>query len=158
MVEGQNTKVIRFKLPATVASDATSSTYFDRRGYNMAKVLVCCDEAPATNTSQKYTSLVVMHSPTTHISNATALSNGTGTTNTTASATQFVLPAHNDTANAQILQFNINCQMLERYIHVKLQASSSGIIIDNTAVLFRAEQAPDTATEAGTAAFVIMPT
>jgi len=121
-VQAQRTKVVVFKQPATIASNATSQASVDTLGYDYAIVDVMQDPTAATNTSAKFTSMVLTHGTTTDASNHTAVTGKyTGTTNTTATTSQFVLPQHNDDAEASIVRLGVACHTLERYLRIQAQ-------------------------------------
>jgi hypothetical protein len=124
-------------------------------GWDYAAVDVVINAAATTSASAKWLSLEVGESADTNISNATAISGCTGTTNSTASATQFVLPVHNDAVYGGVVRFYLDLRTKERYIHVTKKApDASHLTTFNYATLSRGRTAPDTTTEAGVQAYV----
>lgn len=95
------------------------------RGMSHCTVDVGHQASLATNSSNKWTSLVIQHGSTTDVSNFTALSNGTGTTNATATAAQFVLPTHNDTSVGGLVRFHVNLGDKERYLRLVKEADDA---------------------------------
>lgn len=155
MIPSQDVKVVAFEL-GTIATNATSSASVDTRGYEHARVLVLHNKAAATNSSAKWTSLQLGQATTTHISNATAISGATGTTNATASSTEFVLPAHNDNANPCVIAFEVPLANKERYLHVKAQAAKDYNTVSYVAILSRGKTSPNTDAESGAAKVVYL--
>lgn len=124
------TIVNRAAIVQSTATNATSSisfdTWVDGEKADRARLQFCLPVAQATNSSAKFTSLIVGHATTTDISNATTLgTRGTGTTNTTASTSQFVLPPHNDTSNKANLLLDVDLTGTQRYLHCTWQAATN---------------------------------
>jgi hypothetical protein len=152
-ISAQNSKVIPLLGPATVATNATGSNYFDRRGFNYARVDVTLPPATATNSSAKFIALALSEGDTT--SSFSAFGNFTGTTNSTAASTEFVLPVQNNTSVGAVHSFFINLPPRKRYIKVALTPPASHTTVYAQVILSRAEIAPDTDTERGVAVSVI---
>lgn len=132
----------------TIATNATSFTTVDTLGRGrFCTVDVIMSPATATNSSAKWTNLVISHGTTTDVTNHTALSTLTGTTNATASDSQFVIAAANLTAVRQVTRFYLDLGGMERYIGVKKQANASHHTTANTATFFRRKVAPVTDSE-----------
>ena len=132
----------------TIATNATSLTTVDTLSRGAFAIVDVVQNVPAaTNTSAKWTSLVLSHGTTTDATNHTAITNMTGTTNTTATTAQFVLPTNNDTAVNQICRFYIDLRNKERFIGVTKQASANHQSTANTATLFRRPTSPVTDAE-----------
>ncbi|MCH8878466.1 MAG: hypothetical protein IID34_01120 [Planctomycetes bacterium] len=110
----------------------------------------------ATNGSSnaKWTSLVIQHGLTTDVSNFTAVSGATGTTEATATSSQFVLPVHNDVAESGVIRFDINMVGKARHLRVVKRAPPSHHTSSNTVTLFRGNSSPDSAADAGLDAIV----
>ena len=156
-VDVQNHKAVCFGGPAIASSAATSSSYVDTRGWDYAAIDVVINPAATTSASAKWLSLELGESADTNISNATAISGCTGTTNATATATQFVLPVHNDAVYGGIIRFYVDCRTKERYLHVtKKCPDASHLTTFNYATLTRGDVAPNTTTEAGVQAYVFV--
>lgn len=151
-------KFIDALTPQTVATNATNSCRIDRLGFNYAIINAAMPAATATNSSAKFGALKLMESDTTAVSDAVSVSGYIGTTNataaTTAGAVEFVIPAHNDTSNRQIVQMRVPLQARKRYLFVISQAAASHQTVQVSANLFRPNVLPDTAAEAGVAAAV----
>jgi len=149
-VHAQRSKVVVFKQPATIASNATSQASADTLGYDYAVVDVMQDPSAATNTSAKFTSMVLTHGTTTDASNHTAVTGKyTGTTNTTATTSQFVLPQHNDTDDASIVRLGVDCRTLERYLRIEAQHPNTVNLTWSHCELSRGEGMPNTDAKRG---------
>jgi hypothetical protein len=151
-VHAQRSKKVVFKQPATVASNATHGANIDRLGFDYAVVDYMQNPTAATNTSAKWTSLQLMHGTTTDPSNHTAVSGkAVGTTNATATTSQFVLPQHNDTDDASTVRFYVDCRPLERYLRIQGQHPNTANLAWGAAELWRGDGMPDSDTERGVA-------
>jgi len=140
----QNAVAECFQL-GTIATNATSFTSVDTLGRGpFATIDVIMSPATATNSSAKWTNLVIAHGTTTDVSNSTAISNLTGTTNATATTSHFVIEAANGVAVRQVHRFYIDLRDKERYIGVTKQANASHHTTANMATFFRRPQAPTT--------------
>jgi hypothetical protein len=137
---------------ATVATDASTTGYVDCRGYSYALLQFTTPVATATNSSAKVAALQVNHSDSTS-STGTALI--AGTTNATAGTSQFVLGAHNDTANAQVVHVGVDLRGRGRYLYytITTPAAPTASRFSLQAILSRPEQSPDTTTEKGVTGF-----
>jgi hypothetical protein len=153
MINEQNDKVVVLFGPGTTATNAVASNYFDRKNYNYATVEVAVPPATATNSSAKLIALALTEGDTT--SSFAAFGAFTGTTNSTAAATEFVLPVHNNTSVGAIHKFYINLRDRKRYIKVAATPGASHTTIFGKATLSRAETAPDSNTERGVSVSVI---
>lgn len=154
MIHAQRSKHDMFKQFVTDASNATHAAAVDTLGYNYARITVYTDPTVATNTSAKWTSLQLGHSTTTDATNATAITGPfIGTTNGTATTSQFVLPQHNDTVNESSIRFYVDCRTLERYLIVEAQATQLSTVTSNSswfeAELWRGEGMPDNDADRG---------
>lgn len=148
MATYQDNRTIMFQIGA-IATDATSATTVDVLGYKRAQVEIFTSPATATNSSAKWTSLVLQHGITTDVTNFTAITGATGTTEATATATQFVLPVHNDATEAGIIRFNVDLVDKARHLRVVKQATASHHTTANSVNLFRSGTSPDSAADAG---------
>lgn len=150
MIHADNTKTVVSLLETGVVTNATTNTTIDTQGYEYADIVVAVEPADATNSDYKLTSLVFYDAPTTDVSNQTAIDGLTGTTNSTATSSQFVLPTNNDTSTPQTIRALIDLTDKERYIHVTLQGSSTAMnTVAVMANLSRAKEAPTTAANKG---------
>ena len=147
-----------FKTPATAASDATAyfsvDTFVDGHRADYAVVNAIQGPANATNTSSKWTSIQLMHGTTTDVSNATAITGPfIGTTNATATTSQFVLPEHNDTAEDSVVRFYVDIRNLERYLGIQSQSDNVSNNSWFQAEFWRGDGMGDSATTRGVAAY-----
>ena len=119
MIHAQNTKFVLLDDAATgIASNATSSSTYvvDTRGYDFASVYIQKLAATDTNVSAKWITLQVLEGSTTDLTNCTAVNGTIGTTNATATATQFVLPGDNTTADDEVITLHIDWKTKNRYL------------------------------------------
>jgi hypothetical protein len=153
MIHAQMEKNVPLTGPATVATNATGSNYVDTLGFNYAVIEVMGPPATATNSSAKMIALAVSEGDTT--SSFAAFGAFTGTTNSTAAATEFVIPVHNNTSVGNVIRFYIDLHGRKRYLKVAFTPAASHTTICSKAVLSRAAIMPDTDTERGVAVSVI---
>lgn len=147
---------------ARVASGATNATATamidtwgsDGRPYHHAILMIKSAVASATDSSAKWTGLRVLEGATTAVSSAAAINGLTGTTNSTATSAQFVLPAHNDTSTPMSIHLEIPLLNRDRYFFV--ETTSSADTVDNCVdcILSRGGVTPDSATERGATTLV----
>ena len=162
MITGQNEKTVAFGTLGAIATNATSNHYVDTWDSNgvpfeHARIFAIAPVAAATNSSAKWTSMVLKDSKVTNVSSATAISGATGTTSATATTAQFVLPAHNDTAVKSVVVFDVGLPTRERYLHLTVQAASADAsTCAFVAQLSRAKSSPTTAAGQGAAAIVYL--
>ena len=162
MIDSQNQKTIVFGTLGVISSAATSNHFvdtWDANGYpfDHVKITAATAVATATNSSATWTSMVLNEATVTNVSSATAIDGGTGTTNTTATSAQFVLPKYNDTSVKQLVAFHVDLTAKERYLHLTVQASSAAYIsCCFVAELSRGQIAPNTAALRGAAASVFL--
>lgn len=152
----QQNKVVCFQALGVVATDATSATTVDTLGFDYARIDVVINVASATNASAKWTACKLMHGTTTHVSNHTNVVGAVGTTNATATSSQFVLGVHNDTAIGGVTSFFVDCRKYERILRIEKQAAASYHSTANMITLSRAHNMPDTAAELGVSASCIV--
>lgn len=152
----QQTKVINFAAHAVVATDATSATTVDTSGFEYARIDVLVNVASNASASAKWTSLKLMHGTTTHPTNHTNIVGAVGTTNATATSSQFVLGEHSDTAAGGITSFFVDCSKYEKILRIEKQAAASYHSTANIITLSRAANMPDTAAELGATAYTIV--
>lgn len=140
----------------TISTSATSYTSVDTLGRGpFCTIDIVMAVATATNSSAKWTKLVIGHGTTTDVSNSTAISNLTGTTNATASTAQFVIQPQNGTAVLQLTRFYIDLRDKERYVGVTKQANASHHTTANMAQFFRRPVAPISDTQRNVAISVV---
>lgn len=159
MILGQMCKSIAVLAQATVATNATASAGpFDLQGFGAAVVKAVHPPAAATNSSAKWAALDVRVGDTTTYSAATVVPGLSGTTNSTASTSQFVLGVHNDTSYASVTRMSVDA-LRHRYVFVTYQTPGAtnynvpAFVVDG----YHAAQSPSSASEAGCAAFAQAP-
>jgi hypothetical protein len=138
----------------STATNATSATYVDRLGFDHAVVDVIAAAAAATNSSAKWNVLKLLHSD--DATNTTGITGASGTTNAVAASGEFVLPAWNDTDDAQVVRFHVDCRSYGRYLHVSATPGATMTEFIVLANLYRSREEPDTTTEANVAAHVFV--
>lgn len=153
MIHQQNDKVVVLFGPATNATNADATNYFDRKGFNYAVVEVAVPAATATNSSAKLQSLSLSEGDTT--SSFANIDGFVGTTNSTAAATEFVLPVYNLTSVGAVARFYLDLRKRKRYIKVLARPAASHTTLFMRVSLSRAETIPDTDAERGVAVSVI---
>jgi len=144
----QDQKVVAFQL-GVISTSATSATTIDTIGFNRAIVDVCMSPATATNSSAKWTALKIQHGTTTDPTNHTNVTGGVGTTEATATSSQFVLSVHNDAVNCGITRFFVNLDGKARFLRIEKRATPSHQTSSNSVQLFRGGSSPDSAADAG---------
>lgn len=152
----QKTKVVCFQALGVVATNATSATTVDTSGFEYARIDVIHNVASATNASAKWTTLKLQHGKTTHPTNHTNIVGAVGTTEATATSSQFVLGVHNDTALGGVTSFFINCAKYEKILRIEKHAAASYHSTANIITLSRAASMPDSASEMGASAIAIV--
>lgn len=151
MILGQLSKTIA-TAPASAATNATASAGpFDVQGFDSINIKCIHPAATATNASAKWSAIEVLGGDTTTFASATAVSGLVGTTNSTASTSQFVLGVWNDTSFASVTKLNVSGNK-HRYYFVKWQAPTSYNTVSFVVDAFNGAQTPNTAAEAGAAA------
>ena len=129
-------------------------TFVDGHRADYAVIDIVQGPAAATDTSSKWTTLALLHGTTTDVSNATAVAGKyTGTTEATATTSQFVLPEHNDTAENSVVRFYVDIRNLERYLGVQGQADNSSNANYAQAEFWRGDGMGDSATTRNVAAY-----
>ena len=154
--KSQDEKVVSFQGPATIATNATSATTIDTLGFDYVVIDVIHNPATNTSSSAKWTALKLMHGTTTDATNHTNISGAVGTTNSTASSSQFVLPEHNNTTNGGVVRFFVNLGDKERILRIEKHAAASHATTCNIALLGRANDVPDSASDRGVGAQVFV--
>ncbi|MCH8851204.1 MAG: hypothetical protein IID41_00965 [Planctomycetes bacterium] len=144
----QNSKVVVFQ-QATVATGATSATTIDTRGERYCSIYVTHQAATAVNSSAKWTALKLSHGTTTHVSNHTDVTGAVGTTEATATSSQFVLPVHNDTTDSSVVLFNVDLGKLERILRIEKQATASHSNTSNVIVFHNKPISPSSDSDRG---------
>ena len=123
MINKQVEKVIPLTV-GTVATSATASASVDTLGFDYTTFDFVLPPATATNSSAKWGVLQVLESDATVFSNATSITNMSGTTNSTA-ATGFVIQPQNDTTNYQVTRLFIDTKAHKRYLFVEYESAAS---------------------------------
>lgn len=148
-----------FHTPATTTHSAATffssvDTFVEGKRADYAVIDVLQGPSDQTNTSAKWTSLQLMHGTTTDVSNATAVTGPfVGTTEATATTSQFVLPEHNDTAEESCIRFYVNTRNLERYLGVQGKMDNSSNLTWFQVEFWRGDGMGDSATTRGVAAY-----
>ncbi len=155
MIQEQRSKRVPFKSGDVLTSSAaTAYTAVDTLGFDRAVVDVIQGPSAATNTSAKWTSLQLNHGTTTDVSNSTAITGPfIGTTNATATTSQFILPEHNDTDTESSVRFYVDLTPLERFLGIQGQQDSSANGSYFTLELWRGDGVGETAAKRGVDAF-----
>lgn len=151
-VQAQRSKRLQIKPVDTLTSSAATqyTSALTHIGFDYAVIDVVTGPAAATNTSAKWTSLQLNHGTTTDVSNSTAVPGPfIGTTNATATTSQFVLPEHNDTANESTVRFYVDLRHLEPFLGIQGQQDNSSSGSTFVCELWRGEGMGDTASERG---------
>ena len=157
MKHAMNTKTVAMALPAVISTAATSAHTVDTLGYNFAHLVLTTQPAAATDSSTKWVTYTLSHGTTTDASNHTTISGLQGTTNATATSSQFVLPTHNDTELGMVVNAFVNMEKKERILRFVGKPQSAGTATTSlwsaTAILGMANhESPDTAEKQGQAA------
>ena len=150
MIPVQSLRTSALSGPATAATNAVTAVVLDTLGAGHAQFFVVTPKATASNSSAKLAVLAVTEADTTSTSDATAFANLTGTTNATASSSQFVLPVNNNTSNGQIVQIDVPLPGRKRYLHLSAQPAASHATLTIIGSLSRLAEAPDSDSERGT--------
>lgn len=154
MVLGTLSKSIVVQPNATQATDATASAGpFDIAGFD--SVQFKCIHIAATNASAsaKWAVLDVLVGDSTAFTSATAVNGLVGTTNATASTSQYVLGVHNNTSFGSVTRLNLH-KNKHAYAYIRYQPPATTnyrlpvFVVD----AFNAAQSPNSASESGAAA------
>ena len=156
MIHGQVTKVVAMGDVAVVSTAATSAETVDCVGFDYAVVDVVMEAATNTESSAKWTALKLQHATTTDATNATDISGAVGTTNATATATQFVLPVFNDPNNGGVVRFCVDLRDKERFLRVERHAPASHPVGVAVCTLSRGEKSPTNAATMGAGSVVFV--
>lgn len=153
MIFGAYDKVIYSNPATTAATNATTTARCDTLGFRYALFEAVIPPAVATNSSAKFTSLSIYEADTTIYATTNAVL--LGTTNATAAAGSYVLPAWNDTSNPQIVRLGIDLRGRKRYLFALIDLPD---VTNYTTFVYswrlsRAEEEPNTTTEAGVSAW-----
>ena len=125
--------------PRSVATNATASVTVDTLGFNHAKVLV--------NVGVASSDLTVLH-----LSDGTA-SNSFATISGFVGGTGFTIPSAN-TSLGYVAEFSVDLRKRNRYLRLQAENTSAATVLGASIILSRAEIAPDSTTERGSAVFV----
>ena len=125
--------------PRSIATNATASVTVDTLGFNHAKIYV--------NVGIASSNLSVLH-----LSDGTA-SNSFATISTFVGGTGFTIPSANTDAG-YVAEFSVDLRNRNRYLRVLGENTSVATVIGASVILSRAEIAPDSTTDRGSAVFV----
>lgn len=150
MIELQDYRSEVFWAPQALATNASASARIDLGTFNAHYVVVEIEAPPATaGGSVKLQALTIGAANTTTFSTSNIISGLSGTTNSTAETSEFVLSNCNDTAK-NITRIGFDPSARGRYIFVQLQPPAGTFnTISVRALIGRMAQSPDSATEAG---------
>ncbi len=160
MLSLQNIKTVPLVGPVTVATNADTTARFEWGVHSEACVQVRLSPATATNASVKalVCKLEEADDTTTNVSAITIVNQSTsvagfsGTTNSVAVSTsgEFVLPVHNDTSEAQVINLYLGKNAgRKRYVRLSLRGATNFNTVFAQALLARPQSAPDSASDAG---------
>ncbi len=141
----QNDKVVVFKVPGTVSTTATSVSNIDTLGFDQVTIDVCNVAATNTSSVDKLTSLTLSHGTTTDVTNQTTISGLQGTTEATATSTQFVLTNAQNTTFGSVTRLFVNMAGKERILQLLVEAPASHSTTCNIATLSRGKPLGNTA-------------
>ena len=154
MVLGTLSKSIVVTPSATVATNATASAGpFDIAGFDSVQIKCIHQAATNSSASAKWATLDVLVGDSTTFASATAVNGLVGTTNSTASTSQFVLGVHNNTSFGSVTRLNVH-KNKHAYAFVRYQTPATTnynlpvFVVD----AFNAAQSPNSASESGAAA------
>lgn len=156
----QKVKTVPLVGPVTIATNSDTTARFEWGVYSEACVQIRLNPATATNASVKalVCKLEEADDTTTSVSAITIVNQSTsvagfsGTTNSVAVSTsgEFVLPVHNDTSEAQVINLYLGKNAgRKRYVRLSLRGATSFNNVFAQALLARPEVDPDSASEAG---------
>lgn len=152
MIAAQLFKTQSLVGPTTaLVTSTTVSARVDTLGSHGVCIRLIHPAAAATDSSAKWAAVAVGVADTTTFSTSNRILSGT--TGSTAGTSQFVLAAHNDTANASVTEIFIN-KPAGRYVFLDFTPVASTVYqnIYCEARLFNLDQEPSSASEAGAAA------
>lgn len=136
-------KLVALK-PASIATNATSSTVIDTLGYDHCMLDITLDSQSSTTSAPAVLKLSESDDTTTTVTDVTAFVGG--------GAGGFTIP--NSGSAATIVTFNVDLRARKRYLTLKVTPGDAAQICSAIANLSRGEQAPTSATLAGCAARV----
>lgn len=151
MLQNQNERGIVALVPSSAATNATaSSDAIDTLGWHSYKINFIGQKVSATNASTLITSIKLQHSTSSTTGWADVVGSS-GTTNTTAASTEFLLPTSTATTSAYNLEWNINgvAQAINRWVRVQYQPATNNNTNAVLAFVARGDQDPNSASEAG---------
>ena len=148
MISAQGVKRVIVKNGAvTNATNATSSHQVDCTGFKWATIRVISTPATATNSADKFSVLSLNEGNATGTT-YTIISDFTGTTNSSATA-GFVIQTNTNTSVGSEQVFQVNMAKRQPVLTVLLQCAASHSNPAIVAELSRAEEWPNSTTEAG---------
>lgn len=144
------TELIR--APGTVSTSATTTASVDTAvlgGASTLQLLIASPPATATNASARWSVLRLESSN--DLSTWSTVPGCDGTTNATATSTQFVLPTWNNTAVGQTVRFEVPyCGVYGRYFRLVFQPPNTNYhTVAAIALIGRTAFSPDTDAERG---------
>jgi hypothetical protein len=150
MILGQLSKTIALPAVSSATNGTASVGPFDVQGFDSINLKVLAAVASATNASAKWSALDVLCGDSTAFTAATVVPGLSGTTNSTASTSQFVLGVWNDTSVSSCTKLNVSGNK-HRYYFVRFTGATgyntATVVVD----AFNGAQTPNTAAEAGAA-------
>lgn len=150
MISLQDYRSEVFWSPQTLATNATASARIDLGTTGGNYVVIELEAPPATAAGTvKWAALAIAASDGTTFSTSNIVSNLSGTTNSTASSSQFVLSGCNDTVK-NITRIGFDPGTRGRYVFVQIQPPAGTFnTVSVRALVGRLNQSPSSATEAG---------
>lgn len=137
--------------PAALATAATATNaILDTSGFRSALITVAFNAASATNSNATLASISLQESDqSSATSSFTTISGGGGLT--AASGTSFAIGVNNQTSSGAVLQYAVDLRGRKRYLQLIATNGTAANVTHIAAVasLSRAEQVPNSATEAG---------
>lgn len=142
MIALQNTKIVSAGVLTAATNANANGITIDTLGYDYCSIIFSGAVATSGGTST-WTSLSLIQSDTTTLSTSNTVSGFV-------SGTDFTITASNDTVNPFIAKFDVDLRDKKRYLGVARQAASTAYDDHQIiAILGRASEAPNSASEAG---------
>lgn len=152
MNPAQGNKILPLKV-GTASTAATASLTIDRLGFEYANIIVTTGVASATDSADKWVSMVLKEGDTNAVSSASNIAAFVGSTASSVTS-GFVLPTHNDTATGSCISLAVDCRARKRYLFLVTQPDANQGTFAATAILSKGKVAADTTTEQGVNCFV----
>ena len=125
----QNAGSVAVIAPASTATNATAAGVIDTLGYEEVKVCVLLDSAGSTSNNPVTLSLTESDDATTYAAIAAFTGDATD---------GFTIP-NADTANSQVVEFNVDARARKRYLKVNVTPGTAAQIVGAVAVLGKAK-------------------